>query len=199
MMCSAEQRVQARNKEKVWNSRKKGSNTGTLGKKCQDGRCAVVLWWSPCWFSVTKSCLTLWDSMDYSTPGFPVLHFLPEFAQTHVPRVSDATILPSVTPFSSCPQFFPASGCFSVSWLFASGSQSIGASALLSVLLMTIQGWLPLGLTDLISLLSKGRSRVFSNTTVQKPQFFGTQPSLWSNSHTHNWKNHSFDYTDLCH
>ena len=105
MMCSAEQRVQARNKEKVWNSRKKGSNTGTLGKKCQDGRCTVVLWWSPCWFSVTKSCLTLCDSMDYSTPGFPVLHFLPEFAQTHVHWVGDV-FQPSNPLLPSSPHIF---------------------------------------------------------------------------------------------
>ena len=76
----------------------------------------------------------------------------------------------SVVPFSSCLQFFPASGSFPMSWLFTSGGQSIGTSA--SVLPMNIQGWLPLGLTGLISLQSKGFSRVFSNTTVQKNQFF---------------------------
>ena len=82
-------------------------------------------------------------------------------------------------PFSSCPQFFPASGSFPVSWLFASCGQNIGASA--SVLPMNIQGWFPLGFTGLISLLSKGLSRVFSNTTVQKHQFFTAQLSLWPN------------------
>ena len=87
----------------------------------------------------------------------------------------------SVTSFSSCPQSFPASGSFLMSWLFASGGQNIGAST--SVLPINIQGWFPLGLTGWVSLLSKGLSRVFSNTTVQKHQFFGTQPSLWSNSH----------------
>ena len=82
----------------------------------------------------------------------------------------------SFTPFSSCPQSFPASGSFLMSQLFASGGQSIGASV--SVLPMNIQDWFPLGLTSLISLLSKGLSRVFSNTTVQKHQFFRTQLSL---------------------
>ena len=88
-------------------------------------------------------------------------------------------------PFSSCLQSFPASGSFPMSWLFAPGGQSIGASASTSVLPINIQGWFPLGLTGLISLQSKGLSRVFSNTTVQKHQFFGTQLSLWSNSHIH--------------
>ena len=95
------------------------------------------------------------------------------------------TISSSVVPFSSCSQSFPASGSFPMSWLFASGGQSIETSA--SVLPMNIQGWLPLGLTGLISLLSKGLSRVFSSTTVQKHQFFGTQPPLWSNSHIRTW------------
>ena len=89
------------------------------------------------------------------------------------------TISSSVIPFSSCPQSFPASGSFPMNQLFTSDGQSIGASSSASVLPMNIQGWFPLGLTDLISLQSKGLSRVFSNTTVQKHQFFGSQPSLW--------------------
>ena len=92
----------------------------------------------------------------------------------------------SVTPFSSCPQSFPASGSFPMSQLFASGGQSIAAAAS-SVLPMNIQGWFPLGLTGLISFLSKGLSRVFSNTTVQKHQFFSIQASLWSRSYNHAW------------
>ena len=92
-----------------------------------------------------------------------------------------------VVPFSSFPQSFPASESFSVSWLFTSGDQSIGASASASVLPMNIQGWFPLGLTGLISLQSKGLSKVFSSTTVEKHQFFSAQPSLWSNSHIRNW------------
>ena len=91
----------------------------------------------------------------------------------------------SVTPFSSCPQPFPASGSFPMSQLFSSGDQSIGASA--SVLPMNIQGWFPLGLTGWISLQSKGLSKVFSSATVGKPQFFSAQPSLWSNSHICTW------------
>ena len=97
------------------------------------------------------------------------------------------TISSSVDPFSSCHQSFPASGSFPVSWLFNSGSQSVGASTSASVFPVNIQGWFSLGLTDLISLQSKGLSRVFFNATVQKHQFFGIQPSLWSNFHIHMW------------
>ena len=97
------------------------------------------------------------------------------------------TISSSVAPFSSCPQSFPASGSFPMSWLFASGGQSIGASASASVLPKNIQGWLPLGLTGLISLQSRGLSRAFFSTTVWKHQPFSTQPSLRSNSHIHTW------------
>ena len=97
------------------------------------------------------------------------------------------TISSSVIPFSSCPQSFSASGSFLVSQLFASGGQSIGASASAAVLPVNVQDSFPLGLTNLISLQSKGLSRVFSNTRAQKHQFFSTQPSLWSNSHTHTW------------
>ena len=116
------------------------------------------------------------------------------------------TILFFVAPFS-CPQSSPGSGSFPVSWFFTSGGQSVRVSTSTSVLPMNIHGWFPLGLTGLISLQSKGLSRVFSSTTVQKHQFFGTQPSLWSNSHipylishiSHDyWENHSFDSMDLC-
>ena len=109
------------------------------------------------------------------------------------------TIASSVAPFSSCPLSFSASGSFPMSRLFTSGGQSNGTSASASVLPMNIQGWFPLGWTGLISLQSKGLSRVFSSTTVQKHQL-DPQPSLWSNSHIHNdyWKNHRFDCRDLC-
>ena len=102
------------------------------------------------------SHVQLCNPVDCSTPGFPVLHYLMEIAQTHVHGVSDAcpTISCSVTPFSSCPQSFLASGSFPKSWLFTSGGQTIGVSA--SVLPMNIQVWFPLGLTGLISWLSKG-------------------------------------------
>ena len=113
------------------------------------------------------------------------------------------TISSSLIPFFSCPQSFPTSGSFPISRLFTSGSQSIGASASVSVLPMNIQGWFPLGLTDLISLQSKGLSRVFSRTVIQRHQFFSAQPSLQSNffmvtSVLDYWKNHCFDYMDLC-
>ena len=97
------------------------------------------------------------------------------------------TISSSVVPFSSHLQSFPASGSFQMSQFFASGSQSIGISASASVLPMNIQDWFPLGFTGWTSLQSKGLSRVFSNTTAQKHQFFGTQLSLQSNSHIHMW------------
>ena len=97
------------------------------------------------------------------------------------------TISSSVVPFSSCPQSFPASGFFPMSQLFPSGGQSIGVSALASVLPMNTQEWSPLGWTGWISLQSKGLSRVFSNTTVQKHQFLGAQLSLWFNSQIHTW------------
>ena len=92
----------------------------------------------------------------------------------------------SVIPFSSHLQSFPALGSFALSH-FASGGQSIGVSASASILAMNIQDWFPLGWTGWISFQSKGLSRIFSNTTVQKYQFFGTQLSLWSNSHIHTW------------
>ena len=107
----------------------------------------------------------------------------------------------SVVPFSSCPQSLPASGSFPPSQLFAWGSQSIGVSASASILPMNTQDLSTSGSTGWISLQSKGLSRVFSNTTVQKHQFFGTQLSSQSNSHIHlhdHWKNHSLDQTDLC-
>ena len=97
------------------------------------------------------------------------------------------TISSSVVPFSSCLQSFPASGSFPLSQFFTSGGQSIGVSALASVLPMNIQHWFPWGWTGWISLLFKGLSRVFSNTTDQKHQFFGAQLSLWSSSHIHTW------------
>ena len=105
----------------------------------------------------------------------------------------------SVIPFSSCPQSFPASGSFPMSQLFALGGQSIGVSASASVLPVNTQDW-SLGWTGWISLQSKGLSRVFSNTTVQKHQFFGAQLSSQSNCHIHTWplENHSLDQTYLC-
>ena len=110
------------------------------------------------------------------------------------------TISSSVIPFSSWLQSFPALGSFPMNWLFSSGGLSIGASASASVLPMNIQCCCPLGMVSLISLLSKGLSRVFSSTTIRNNQFFDTQPSLWSSSsHICTWiLEYSFDYTDLC-
>ena len=135
---------------------------------------------------LSLSRFQLFNSMVCSTPGFPVLHHLWELAQTNVHWDSDA-IEPSHPLSFPSPPPFPASGYFLLSCLFTSGGQSIGASSSASVPPMNIQDWFPLGLTGLISLQSKGLSRVFSNTTVQKHQFFGAQLSLWSNSHIHTW------------
>ena len=136
--------------------------------------------------------LTLCNPMDCRTPDLPVRHQLLELTQTHVHRVGDAIQPSYLLLIFCCPllfplQSFPASGSFQMSQFFTSGSQSIVASASASVLPMIIQDWLPLGWTGWISLQSKGLSRVFSNTTVQKHQFFGAQLSLWSNSHIHTW------------
>ena len=118
--------------------------------------------------------------MDFSTPVFPSF----TISQSLLNLISMGLVMPSNHLVLCHPLMsFPASGGFPVSWLFASSGQNIGTSASSSVLSMNIQDWFPLGLTYLISLQSKGLSRVFSNTTVQKHQFFGAQPSLWSNSH----------------
>ena len=108
------------------------------------------------------------------------------------------TISSSVIPFSSCLQSFPASGSFPMSQFFVSGGQSIGASSSISVLPVNIQDWFPLALTDLISLLSKTLSRVFSKTTVQKHPFFDTQLSLWSDYHSHTWLLEKLTPQSLC-
>ena len=110
------------------------------------------------------------------------------------------TISSSLAPFSFSIQSFPASGSFTMGRLFASGGSSFGTSASASVLPMHIQGWFLLRLTGLISLQSKGLSRVFSSTTVWKHQFFSSQLSIRFNSHICTWllENHSFDYMDCC-
>ena len=137
--------------------------------------------------SVAQSCPTLCDPMNRSRSGLPVHHQLPEFTQTHVHRVSD-DILPShplSSPSPPAPNPSPASESFPMSQLFAWGGQSTGVSALASFLPKNTQGWSPSEWTGWISLQSKGLSRVFSNTTVQKHQFFGVQPFSQSNSHIH--------------
>ena len=136
--------------------------------------------------SAAQLCPTLCDPMDRlpcpsPTPGacsntFPLSWWC------------HPTISSSVIPFFSCPQSFSTSGSFQMSQLFASDGQSVGVSASTSDLPMNTQDWSPLRWIGLISLQSKGLSRVFSNTTVQKHQFFGTQLCLSSNSHIHTWQ-----------
>ena len=137
--------------------------------------------------SVAQLCLTLCDPTDCSTPGLPVHQQLSWVYSSSCPLSQwwHPTISSSVVPFSSCLQYFWASGSFKM--FSASGGQSIGVSASASVLPMNTQDWSPLGWTSWISLQSKGLSRVFSYTTVQKHQFFCTQLSSQSNSHIHTW------------
>ena len=139
--------------------------------------------------SDAQLCLTLWDPMNCSTPGLPVHHQLLELTINSCPssRWCHSAISSSVVPFSSCSQSLPASESFQMSQLFSWGGQRIGVSALVSFLPKKSQGWSPSEWTGRISLQSKGFSRVFSNTTVQKHQFFGAQPSSQSNSHIHTW------------
>ena len=138
--------------------------------------------------SVAQFCPTFCDPLNYSTPGLPVQHQIPELSQTHVHWFSDAIQPPHpLSPLLLLPSIFPASGSFPVSQLFASGSQSIGASTSASVFLLNIHGWFPLGLIGFISWLFNGLSWVFSSIIVWKHPFFGTRPSLWSNSHIHTW------------
>ena len=131
----------------------------------------------PCSCSFTKSCPTPGNPMDCTQ--HTRLPYLLEFAQTHVHWMSEAIQPSSVVPFSSCLQSFPASGSFQMSQLFTSSGQSTGAST--SVLPKNTQDWSPLGWTGWISLQSKGLSRVFSKTTIQKHQFFGLS------FHIHTW------------
>ena len=146
--------------------------------------------------SVAQSCPTLCDSMNRSMPGLPFHHQLPEFTQTHVHQVGDA-IQPSHPLSSPSPPAPNPSQHLSLpmSQFFQWGGQSIGVTALASVLPMNTQDWSPFEWTGWISLQPKGLSRVFSNTTVQKHQFFGAQLSSQPNSHTHTWplENHSLD------
>ena len=131
------------------------------------------------------SCVWLGEPMDCSMPGFPVLHYLPELAQTHMHWVCDTIYRILCHPLPLLPSIFPSIRVFSNGLALLIRWQRIGASA--SVLPMNIQDWFTLRLTDFISLLSKGLSRVFSSTTVQNHQFFSAQPSLWSNSHISTW------------
>ena len=149
--------------------------------------------------SFAQSCPTLCDPMDWSTPGCPVLHCLPEFAQMHV-HWCHLTVSTSVACFSFCLQSFPASGTFPMNHLFASDDQNTGASASSSVLPVSIQGWSPLRLIGLVSLLSKG-----SQESSPAPQFESINslafcllygPTL--TTVCDHWEDHSLDYIDLC-
>ena len=126
------------------------------------------------WITACQASLSITNSRSYWNPC--------PLSQWCYPTISS-----SVVPFSSCPQSFPASGSFHMIEFFTSGGQSTGVSASASVLPMNTQDWSPLGWTSWISLQSKGLSRVFSKTTVQKHQFLGTQLSSQSNSHIHTW------------
>ena len=132
-----------------------------------------------CCYSVTRSWPNLCDPMDWSTPGSSVLYYLPEFAQSHVHwawPVMRSNRLILCCSLLLLPPIFLASGSFLMSQFFMSGGQIISASA--PVLPMNIQEWFPLGWTGLISLQSKGFSRVFSSTTIQKHQFLSAHLSL---------------------
>ena len=156
-------------------------------------------WWSPSTLyvlgfhelsSIHFSCSVMSDSLQphgLQHTRLPCPSATPRVSSKSCPSSQwcHPTISSSVVPFSSCLQSFPASESFQMNQFFASGGQSIGISASASVLPMNIQDWFPLGWTSWISLQSKGLTRVFSNTTVQRHQFFGAQLSLWSNSHIH--------------
>ena len=160
----------------------------TSSKRCEFG----TLYYSLIWIkplhttvisSVQFSCSVMSNSLWPHEPQHARPPCPPPTPRVHsnpcpLSRWCHPIILSSVIPFSSCPQSFPESGSFQMSQLFASGGQSIGVSALISVLPMNTQDWSPLGWTGWISLQSKGLSRVFSNTTVQKHQFFSAQLSL---------------------
>ena len=135
--------------------------------------------------SVPKSCPTLYNPMDCSTPGFPVLHYFPEFAQIHVHWIVVIfNHLIFCHPLLLLPSIFPSIRVFSKPALCIRWPKYWSFIISLPV---NIWGWFSLGLTGLISLLSKGLSRIFSSTTIRRHQFFGTQPSLWSNCHIHTW------------
>ena len=138
--------------------------------------------------SVTQPCLTLcnqWTAAQQASLSVSNSRNLLKFMSIELVMPSSHLIF--CLPFSFCLQSLPASEYFPMSQFFPSGGQSIGVSTSASILPMNIQDWSPSGWTGFISLQSKGLSRIFSNTTVQKYRFFGAQLSLWSNSHIHTW------------
>ena len=150
---------------------------------------------------VTKTCPSLCDLLDCRTPGSSVLHYLSKFVEIHIHcQWCYLSISPSASSFSFCLPSFPASGPFSMRQLFTSGGQSVGVTASASVLPMNTQDWFHLGLTGLISQQTKGLLRVFPNTTIGSINSLAVRllygPTL---PFIHDcWRNHSFDYTDLC-
>ena len=165
-------------------------------------RCGTYIQWNTCCCSVAKLCPTLCNPMDCSTPDFPVLHYL----QSVLRFMFTESVMPS-NRLILChcllllPSIFPSIKVFSSESSLRIRWPNSGASDSASVLPMNSRGWFPLGLTGLIFLLSKGLSRVFTSTTVQKHQFFGTQPSFWSSSHICTWlleKPIALTNMDLC-
>ena len=145
-------------------------------------------WVVCCYCSAAQSCVTLQPhGLQHTRLPWPS-PFPGAWSNTYLlSQWCHPIISSSIIPFSSCLQSFLASRSFLMSQFLASGGQNIGASTSASVLPINIQDWFPLGWTGWISLQSKGLSRVFSNTTVQKHQFLSVQPSIWSNSHIHSW------------
>ena len=129
--------------------------------------------------------VTPWTAARQASVSFTISQKLLKLMSIELVMPSNHLVL--CRTFSSCLRSFPASGSFPMCQFFASGGQSIDPSASVSVLPMNTQDWFPLGLIGLISTQSRGLSRVFANTSVQKHWFFGAQPSLWSNSHIHTW------------
>ena len=180
-------------KNKFYVQKASANYTWTIG-------CTMTQFSSVQFSSVVQSCLTLCNPMNCSMQASLSI----TNSWSLLKLMSIELVMPSNRLILCCPllppQSFPASRSFPVSQFFTSGGQHIGVSASASVLPVNTQYWFPLGWTGWISLLFKGLSRVFSNTAVQKHQFFGAQLSLQSNSHIHTWllKNRSFDLMDLC-
>ena len=145
----------------------------------------ISIWHLVQLFSCVWLYVTPWTAVHQASLSFTISLNLLKLVSIESVMPSNHLIL--CHPLSSHLQFFPASGSFPMSQFFTTGGHSVGASVSASVLPINIQDVFPLGLTGLISLQSKGLSRVFSNTTVQKHQFFSTQPSLKLSSHTHTW------------
>ena len=162
-----------------------------FGKYAQCFHHVVVQSLSCVWLFVTP-----WTAAHQASLSFTVSWNLLKFMSIEAMMLSNHLIL--CHPLLLLPLVFPRIRVFLVSYLFTQTGQSIGAWASVSALPMNIHSWFPLGLTGWISLLSKGLWRVFSSTIVRRHQFFDAQPFLLSSSHIHTWKNHSFDYKDLC-